>query len=163
MKEQLEAAAKSLAQEIGKHNLTREIVCDRAKVSPGSFGYVTGMKFTEWLDSLDLPEDGHPLILPRAKPEHRKEQILQTAISLSYLKGYMNVTFDDIANELGVTKKLVYNYYKGVDDLRNDMMQFAIENSYYDLIAQGIVNKHPIALSADPELKTEALRITMMK
>lgn len=162
MIKQLEAAAKKLAQKIGKGNLTRSAVCELAGVAEGSFSYVTKQPFREWLDGLDLPESHHPLTSTWHKGDQRKEQIINEAIRQACLKGYVNVKLADIADSLGLTEQAIQYHFKTKGDLYEAMMQYAIDNSYYDLVVQGIVNKHPIALSADQEFKTEAVRIALM-
>jgi len=163
MIEQLESAAKQLAQEIGKHNLTREAVCTRAKVAEGSFGYLTGTQFAPWLESLKLPDSDHPIVRSRLAPETRRGQILNRTKELSLERGYVNVEFEDIAKDLNITVELIKHYFPYRNVLIENIMNIAVTEQNYDLIAQGVMNHHPIAMELDVEVKTEAVRAVLMK
>ena len=155
---QLEKAARELTQEIGRINLTRGVVCHRAGVPEGSFGYATGMVFGDWIGSLDLPETAHPAHGARLDPEVRKEQIIDTALTLSEKYGYLHVHFEDIAKELEVTTQLVKHYYPTIERVYYALMKKAIVANNCEIIAQGVVNRHPLAMALDTEIKTEAIR-----
>jgi TetR/AcrR family transcriptional regulator, cholesterol catabolism regulator len=46
-----------------------------------------------------------------------QEKILSTALSLFFKYGIRHVTMDEIARELGMSKKTIYRYYREKDDL----------------------------------------------
>jgi len=48
-----------------------------------------------------------------------QEKILKTALQLFFKFGIKHVTMDDIARELGMSKKTIYQFYKEKDDLVN--------------------------------------------
>lgn len=50
-------------------------------------------------------------------------KILHTALDLFYKYGIKRVTMDDIARELGMSKKTIYQYYKEKDDLVNQLCE----------------------------------------
>jgi AcrR family transcriptional regulator len=52
--------------------------------------------------------------LPRAE---REQQMLETARALFAARGYADVTMDEVAAEVGVTKPLLYNYYGNKEQL----------------------------------------------
>ena len=162
MIEKLEAAARELAEQIGKKNLKRDVVCARAEVPEGSFGYATGMKFDEWVESLDLPDTDHPIIGLRLDPALRKDQIILKALELSHQRGYVNIHFDDIAKELDISAQGIKHYYPSIDILRDTLMEKAIALDNYSLITQGVVNCHPMALALDMETKTKAVHATLI-
>lgn len=163
MREKLEAAARELALEVGKANLTREKVCEKAGAPEGSFGYHTGMKFNDWLETLNLPETGHPREGARLTPDERKEQILGAAIYLSESRGYVHIHFGDIAFHLDITPQLVKHYYPSLDDLYKAIMAKAIETGNSEILAQGIINRHPLALALDEKTQKAAIHAVINK
>ena len=52
--------------------------------------------------------------LPRAE---REQQMLETARALFAARGYADVTMDEVAAAVGVTKPLLYNYYGNKEQL----------------------------------------------
>ena len=160
--EKLEKAARELNVEVGKVNLIRNLVCEKAGVPPGSFGYITGMKFVPWLRSLKLPDTEHEKNGSYMPAEDRKQQILKEAVTQAEQTGYMTLTRSGIADSLGVSYELVKHYYKDHAELLNAVMERAIQTENHEIIVQGIVNKHPIAMDADTELKTEAVRSVLL-
>lgn len=51
-----------------------------------------------------------------------QEKILKTALELFFKYGIKRVTMDDIAKELGMSKKTIYQFYKEKDDLVNQLV-----------------------------------------
>jgi AcrR family transcriptional regulator len=49
--------------------------------------------------------------------ESRKALIMQKALELLVLKGYHATSISDISKEAGISKGLLYNYFKGKEDL----------------------------------------------
>lgn len=50
-----------------------------------------------------------------------QEKILKISLELFFKYGIKRVTMDDIAKELGMSKKTIYHYYKEKDDLVNQL------------------------------------------
>ena len=50
-----------------------------------------------------------------------QDKILKTSLELFYKFGIKRVTMDDIAKELGMSKKTIYQFYKEKDDLVNQL------------------------------------------
>lgn len=50
-----------------------------------------------------------------------QEKILRAALQLFFKLGIKHVTMDDIARELGMSKKTIYQFYKEKDDLVNQL------------------------------------------
>ncbi|MCC6372678.1 MAG: TetR/AcrR family transcriptional regulator [Bacteroidia bacterium] len=53
-----------------------------------------------------------------------QEKILKTALGMFFRYGIKHVTMDDIARELGMSKKTIYQFYKEKDDLVNQLCEF---------------------------------------
>lgn len=52
-----------------------------------------------------------------------QEKILKISLDLFFKYGIKRVTMDDIAKELGMSKKTIYQYYKEKDDLVNQLFE----------------------------------------
>ncbi|PBQ32713.1 TetR family transcriptional regulator [Sphingobacteriaceae bacterium] len=50
-----------------------------------------------------------------------QEKILKTSLGLFFKYGIKHITMDDIAKELGMSKKTIYQFYKEKDDLVNQL------------------------------------------
>ena len=62
------------------------------------------------------------IVLRRIKME-AQEKILKTSLELFFKYGIKRVTMDDIAKELGMSKKTIYQIYKEKDDLVEQLCQ----------------------------------------
>ena len=71
--------------------------------------------------------------MPRTQEENdrirqaAKENIRTAAMEVFIEKGYHASVIDDIAKRAGVSKGLMYNYYKGKEDLLAEMVKMRIE------------------------------------
>lgn len=86
-----------------------------------------------------------------------KQQILDAAVRLAESLGYNKITRDAVADEAGVACGLVNYHFKNMVDLREAIIEHAVANKLYNVIAQGIVSGHPVALAASDTLKKKAL------
>lgn len=57
-----------------------------------------------------------------------QEKILKTSLELFFKFGIKRVTMDDIAKELGMSKKTIYQFYKEKDDLVNQLTEIELAN-----------------------------------
>jgi AcrR family transcriptional regulator len=57
-----------------------------------------------------------------------KNKILKGAEELIFKFGIKNITMDDIARHLSMSKKTIYKYYKEKDEIVHSLMQLSIEN-----------------------------------
>jgi AcrR family transcriptional regulator len=89
----------------------------------------------------------------RLPANDRKRQILDEALRASDTYGYTNITRQMIADHLQLAPGLVSHYFGTMDDLRHAVMQEAVRHSLLRIVAQGLVNKHPVAMRAPRALK----------
>jgi AcrR family transcriptional regulator len=87
-----------------------------------------------------------------------KETILATAMQLANLKGFGNVTRNDIANRAEVAAGSVSYHYKSMKKLEAAMVSRAIETENLKILGQAIARKHPLALKAPEALRVRAVR-----
>ena len=62
-----------------------------------------------------------------------REKILQRATDLFLTLGFKSVTMDDLASEMGISKKTIYTHFKNKTQLVEDCTL-----SLFDAISQGI-------------------------
>ena len=52
-----------------------------------------------------------------------KDKILETALHLFFRFGIKAITMDDIAKEMGISKKTIYRFFGEKDDIVNSLME----------------------------------------
>jgi TetR/AcrR family transcriptional regulator, cholesterol catabolism regulator len=65
-----------------------------------------------------------------------QEKILKTSLGMFFRYGIKHVTMDDIAKELGMSKKTIYQFYKEKDDLVNQLCEVEMvihEKVFHDI------------------------------
>ncbi len=73
-----------------------------------------------------------------------KERILKSATKLFYRYGIRSVTMDDIAKELGISKKTIYQHYNDKDQIVNDVIDFDIHCAHSDTNTLKTVSENPV-------------------
>ncbi len=81
-------------------------------------------------------------ILLRGKIEDMKEDILKKATEMFLNLGFKSVTMDDIAAEMGISKKTIYQHFSNKDELVEGVAMdlFAMISSGIDSIRQMALN-----------------------
>lgn len=165
-KEEITEIAITMVYENGLINLSRHNLCERAMIPVGSFPYVVGCTFLEFVDELkELPEITNVkeattvTTKQRVDPKLRREQILNVAIELSKAGRYNKVTAENIATTAGISPSLVAKYFKTMTQLRRAIIRVAISKEIPEIIAQGIANGDDHVRKAPPELRRQALEL----
>jgi AcrR family transcriptional regulator len=57
-----------------------------------------------------------------------QDRILNKARELMFQTGVKHVTMDDLATQLGISKKTIYQYFKDKDDLVSSVVEFELAN-----------------------------------
>lgn len=86
--------------------------------------------------------------VPEFKMEPQ-EKILKTSLELFFKYGIKRVTMDDIAKELGMSKKTIYQFYKEKDDLVNQLCEIEMgkhEKKFEEVYSQSVDPIHEIML-----------------
>ena len=96
--------------------------------------------------------------MSNAAESNIKDKILLKAVQLAGRKGYRNVTRQDIATALGIAAGSVSYHFKDMRKLQAAIIQYAVDERLYSIVAQGLVEKHPRALAAPVELRQQAGR-----
>lgn len=87
-----------------------------------------------------------------------KDKILGTAMQLANLKGFGNVTRNDIADRAEVATGSVSYHYKTMKKLETAMVERAVETENLKILAQALARRHPVALKAPEALRVRAAR-----
>jgi AcrR family transcriptional regulator len=93
----------------------------------------------------------------RVDAKIRRAQIIDAGIKLAIKHGYINVYRNQVAKAAGVSRGLIYHYFKNMDDLRRAIMRTAVERGIAEIVAQGLGIKDKDALKASDELKQKAI------
>ena len=73
-----------------------------------------------------------------------REKILKIALELFFKYGIKRVTMDDIAKELGMSKKTIYQFYKEKDDIVNQLCDLEMIQHEKELIELYEQSKDPV-------------------
>ena len=73
-----------------------------------------------------------------------KDNILNISSQLFLEIGFKNVTMDDIAEKMGISKKTIYSYFKNKYELVKESTQLIFENACNDIERIKKSAKHPI-------------------
>ena len=101
-----------------------------------------------------------PLLMKKIKrsaPAHRREFIRVSALETAKGCHYMILTREDIAEHAGISPALVSNYLGRVDNIRNIIVDDAIEQGVDVVIAQALSVRDPRATRLSKEVKTKAV------
>jgi len=64
--------------------------------------------------------------------EERKQNIIQNVARIYLEQGIRNVTLDDVASELGISKKTLYQHFADKRDLVSQVVDFFLEDAEYE-------------------------------
>lgn len=73
-----------------------------------------------------------------------KDRILKSAIKLFFKYGIRSVTMDDIAKELGISKKTIYQHFADKDQIVNEVIDFDINCSHSDGLNVKSLSENPV-------------------
>jgi AcrR family transcriptional regulator len=86
-----------------------------------------------------------------------KDKILATAVKIAETEGFRNVTRDAVANRMEVAAGSVSYHFKTMKNLQREVVKAAIESENLAIIAQALLEKHPLTAILADELKRRAL------
>jgi TetR/AcrR family transcriptional regulator, cholesterol catabolism regulator len=72
--------------------------------------------------------------------EEKKTEILKSVGKLFHRYGLRSVTMDDVASELRISKKTLYQYFKNKEELVSEVIDYFIENPGFHLTGAPTVN-----------------------
>jgi len=86
----------------------------------------------------------------------RAEQIMESAVGVALEEGFANMTRAAVAERARCSTALVNHYWGEFHLLRDHVMKVAVERELLPIIAQGMLDKHPVALAADRGIQERA-------
>lgn len=92
------------------------------------------------------------------RPEQRRKEILEAALTLARQIGYTNVTRHMVAEQCQCSTGAINAHYGTMKKLRHRIMRAAIERSDLKIIAQGLAAGDRLAQSASEKLKEAAIQ-----
>ena len=87
-----------------------------------------------------------------------KDKILATAMQIANLKGFGNVTRNDIADRAEIATGSVSYHYGDMKKLERAMVERAIETKNLKILGQALAKNHATAKKAPESLRLAALR-----
>ena len=94
----------------------------------------------------------------RLHPQDRRQQILNTAVAVAHAVGYARLSMRTISESIGISRTLIAHYYS-MRQIRDHVMQDAINRGDIGMIAQGLGVQDPVARRAPLRLREDASRI----
>lgn len=162
MKQTLKKLALEMAAEHGLVNLSRKDLCARAGIADGSFPYLAGQSFTDFITDLIAevePPQTRWVSKNRVHPDLRRGQLLAVATHLAKTVGYQQLTRGEIAELAEVSTGLVSHYFNTIEQLRFSIMKYAVQQEVLEVVAQGLIAQDEQALCAPRALKRKAVAL----
>lgn len=85
-----------------------------------------------------------------------KRRILDAALELSLEQRYDTISRGDVASRAVVATGSVSYYFNDMDGLRDAVVAEAIDQGAWQVVAQALVDRHPLAVGADASVRTAA-------
>lgn len=86
-----------------------------------------------------------------------KERVLAVALELAAKHRYDRLTRGQVASAAGVATGSVNYYFTDMDGLRDALMLAAIDGGHSEVVAQGLVDRHPAVMAAPADVRAGAL------
>lgn len=77
--------------------------------------------------------------IKRLKPAARKDDILAAALPLAEVKGYENLTRNEVAQAAGVSGPTVMYHFGTVGALKAAIVRYAVEKESLRVVAQAVI------------------------
>lgn len=87
----------------------------------------------------------------------RTAKVLGAAVEVALVHGYQWITRDDVAARADVSNATVSNAFGTMPDLKRAVLTEAVRRPILAIVAQGLADRHQIALDAPPHIREQAL------
>lgn len=88
--------------------------------------------------------------------EDRDERILEAAIELAKKDGYQWITRERVAAQAGVSPGTINTAYGTMPALKRAVLSAAVDRGIWEIVAQGLADRHQIVMDAPPEIRSNA-------
>lgn len=95
----------------------------------------------------------------KERPEIRKTQILEAALTLAASHGYNRISRAQIGKAAGLSESMLSLYFGTMVEFRRTLMRYAVKQSNVKVVLQGLTDGNAHAKKAPPELKKKALAL----
>lgn len=95
------------------------------------------------------------------KLPNRDDRILEAAINLALQDGYQWITRARVAADADVAAGTINLAFGDMKGLKRAVLRAAIERGIIEIVAQGLADRHPIAMDAPAEIKAQAAALLM--
>jgi DNA-binding transcriptional regulator YbjK len=85
-----------------------------------------------------------------------RDKIVNAAFTMAVEDGLLSIRRNTVAERAGIAHSLV-TYYFNMNELRDAIIQRAIECEQVDILAQGLALSNSVAVAAPAKLKSKAL------
>lgn len=86
----------------------------------------------------------------------RNTAVLEAAIIEAKTNGYQWITRKDVANRAKVARATVSNAFGTMVELKRAVLRAAVNREILEIVAQGLADRHEIALNAQPDVRERA-------
>lgn len=92
----------------------------------------------------------------RLKPDARRAMLVEVALAVAARGHYRTMTREQVAASAGVSGAAISYHFGCMARLRYDVMRAAVEQCELSVVAQGLADRHPVALTAHPLVRRDA-------
>ena len=87
------------------------------------------------------------------KAPQRREQLLETACKLAEATHYREIRRHHLVEHGGTAAGNVSRVLGSMDEMRDKLIQYAIDNGRHAVVAQAIIDKHPLVAHLDQDAR----------
>ena len=87
----------------------------------------------------------------------RKEEILLAAVRVAEREGYMVMKRNDVSDEAGCATGSVHRYFVTIEELRERVLEYGVDNRNLAILAQGLAMRHPYTANAPIHTRKSAV------
>jgi len=139
-KKALEKIAIDYANEHGLINLTSQILCQKAKISPSDFAKYAECGFYDFISRL-TPKLKKEQIYKGENTRQRmpgstkKVQILMKAAELAQEIGFNNLRLTNVSKYVEVSPATVMYHFKRFETFKHELAQYCVDNEILSVVA----------------------------
>lgn len=89
--------------------------------------------------------------------ERKRAALVSVGLRMAAVDGYQWLTRDSVAAEAGVAAGTVNNLFGSMVDFKRAVLQAAVDQGVLPVVAQGLADRHDIAVAAPETVKRAAL------
>lgn len=161
MRHFIRETALNMIKENGVENFSKSEICKQLKIPYGSFYRIIGQSFESFMSEIIVFDDNNikKITRKRVYPKLRKAQILNVAVDVAKNVGYNLLTRKRVSTAAEVSPALINRYFNTMDNLRQEVMKYAIQHEIIRIVANGLGTRCPYAQKAPAKLKSKVAEL----